>query len=636
MSNSRLAQNSINEYFAWLEQALRPGSDLQELAHGYLENEREKYMRGEHEGPFLSIIMRTQGKRPEMLREALLCLSGQCDPDFELLLMGHNLTEEDKLSVERQIDELPESMRRKTRLIVVHGGTRTTPLNRGFEAARGQYIAVFDDDDLVLDNWVSVFRGLSEQKPGAVLHAYCVQQDWETLGGDHPNVPRAVGSLDNTCCRNYHFLEQLVVNHCPLLSLAFPSYVFQDWGIRFDETLTTTEDWDYLLRCAALCGVVDAKIPTQIYRIWKNAETSATVHGESEWDKNYRKIVRRTVSTPMIIPSNALHGVVDKDKKGTDEISNEMQLLYDEGTGFADGKELVFNRAEEKDEFDFFYAPAEDDNGQPAELPPIKRIRFDPQPLGYLTVTDLLIRVKETDGSFTDYTIDDIQSNGYIPNDTRIIFWRNDPQIILPFDSPKLISKVFIRCALNHVISDADMDAVSFGIGDEMKFYYDEGSGYSEECTLKRDQTYYDDNYDARFIARAGAVSVRGVRSLRFDPDYYGLLTASGLKIRVEEENGTVTHYTAADATTNGYLLENERFVFLKTDPQIILSFPEPKDISRVWVRCELKKSISDEDLDAIRPSVAAEYRSDKFKCSLFYRGLRKLYHLVKKVFGMK
>ena len=38
--------------------------------------------------PFLSVITRTQGRRPDRLREMLLSLAAQTDEDFELLLVG--------------------------------------------------------------------------------------------------------------------------------------------------------------------------------------------------------------------------------------------------------------------------------------------------------------------------------------------------------------------------------------------------------------------------------------------------------------------------------------------------------------------------------------------------------------------
>ena len=100
-----------------------------------------RFLKGEYEfeadAPFLSVIMRTQGHRPEALSEVLLCLCGQSDLDFEVLIMGHNLDEKGRASVIKIIDQLPDYMNGKVSLVEVTGGNRTTPLSRGFEAAKG-------------------------------------------------------------------------------------------------------------------------------------------------------------------------------------------------------------------------------------------------------------------------------------------------------------------------------------------------------------------------------------------------------------------------------------------------------------------------------------------------------------------
>lgn len=56
------------------------------------------------------------------------------------------------------IEEFPASLREKISVHTVRGGNRSTPLNAGFAAARGEYIVALDDDDLVFANWVQVFH----------------------------------------------------------------------------------------------------------------------------------------------------------------------------------------------------------------------------------------------------------------------------------------------------------------------------------------------------------------------------------------------------------------------------------------------------------------------------------------------
>ena len=122
MKQQTFAPTTVNEYFSWLERHVDRDCELYRTAHAYLETERAAFERELREGsdqPFLSVVTRTQGKRPDMLTETLLSLTGQTNTDFELLIMGHNLTEEQHRCVSEMLSELPQWMREKTRLIPV-------------------------------------------------------------------------------------------------------------------------------------------------------------------------------------------------------------------------------------------------------------------------------------------------------------------------------------------------------------------------------------------------------------------------------------------------------------------------------------------------------------------------------------
>jgi len=287
---------ATSDEFSYTYQFVRlcvAGPCLEVLTH-VLERETER--------PFLTVVTRTEGKRLHTLAEALLCLTGQTDQDFEVIVVGHCLTEERRRQVERVIDDTPAWLRAKIRLERVEGGNRTHPLNVGFELARGRYIAVLDDDDIPFANWVEVFRKLDEKSPGKVLRASNVRQDVDnvTIGGRIGL--RAEVPPQRVYPSTFDYLDHLRTNQSPPVSLAFPRGVFHDLNIRFDETLTTTEDWDYLLRVAGLVGVASASEVTSLYRWWPRAASSRTEHCPDEWRLNRERILQKTDSAFIFFP----------------------------------------------------------------------------------------------------------------------------------------------------------------------------------------------------------------------------------------------------------------------------------------------------------------------------------------------
>lgn len=254
--------------------------------------------------PFLTVVTRTQGQRLASLRETLLCLSAQSDQDFEVLVVGHCLTLEQQLRVERVIADQHASMRAKTRLVKVDRGERAAPLNVAFSEASGRYVAMLDDDDLVFGHWVETFKTIHEQNPGKILRATTVSQKWDKIpsGGDEL-ATRCKSGFKAEYPDHFDLFDHLIENRSPLHSLAFPRSAYCDLGFRFDESLTTAEDWDFIIRTAPLTGVAESKNVTCVYRRWENVSNSATVHSEHEWKENYQHTLRKVDSIPLLLPA---------------------------------------------------------------------------------------------------------------------------------------------------------------------------------------------------------------------------------------------------------------------------------------------------------------------------------------------
>lgn len=254
--------------------------------------------------PFLTVVTRTQGTRIASLRETLLCLSAQVDQDFEVLIMGHSLDLEGQLLVERVIADLHAEMRNKTRLVKVDGGGRAAPLNAAFAAAKGAYVAMLDDDDLVFGHWVSTFRELHDANPGKTLRSTTVSQRWDTIRLDEKGLAtRSISGYKVEYPDHFDLFDHLVENRSPLHSLAFPRSVYRDLGVRFDESISTAEDWDFIIRVVPLTGVADTSEITCVYRRWNNVATSASTHSDQEWAVNYQHTLRKVDGIPLLLPA---------------------------------------------------------------------------------------------------------------------------------------------------------------------------------------------------------------------------------------------------------------------------------------------------------------------------------------------
>jgi hypothetical protein len=253
--------------------------------------------------PFLTVITRTQGKRIGTLRDVLLGLSAQTCQDFELVLIPHKVTPGCLAAITEVVEEMTESFRAKVRILPCDHGGRTAPLNMGFSVAHGAYVSILDDDDVVFAHWVEEFKRCAERAPGRVIRVVAAHQEAESDVWDGGVAGfRSVTLATKGFPSEYDFFLHLLQNFSPPVALAFPRFPFETLGIRFDEALNTAEDWDFEMRTAFVCGVEASPEITCIYRKWRNAESSFTVHSQEEWKRDYARITEKFDSQYHIFP----------------------------------------------------------------------------------------------------------------------------------------------------------------------------------------------------------------------------------------------------------------------------------------------------------------------------------------------
>ena len=409
----------------------------------------EESLKKKDNSPFLSIVVRTQGRREESLREVFLCLEGQQNQDYEVLLIGHKLNEEQRELVQLIMEQQSDAMRKKIRFIPLDSGNRTTPLNLGFASAWGKYIVTLDDDDIVLDNWVSNFYNATKEHDGKVLYNYALAQNWSVLEkGDYKGALRAESAFDMEFARDYNEVFQVELNRCPPVGLAYPAVAFQKLGIIFDEELATTEDWDYLMRVAYVCGVHSIAEPACIYRKWVNAETSFTVHKQEEWARNYDTIVEKIDSKMMCLPAGRaadifqlikdrtwlLSGVATVQDKS--HIFNCERMYISENGKYSEQNVVhaVQKNITQSGAFEISYLFGEKNNEG-------NIFRWDPIERGIIALKDVSVKIVYEDETIDNLTQDKLSHNGRNMNE-YILFAQDDPQMILETDKKKKVKKI--------------------------------------------------------------------------------------------------------------------------------------------------------------------------------------------------
>ncbi|WP_080431925.1 glycosyltransferase family 2 protein [Burkholderia ubonensis] len=252
--------------------------------------------------PFLSIVVRTRGERIQPLTDVLACLAGQTCTDFEVLVIAHRVGHQARKAIQRVISDEVLWLQKRIRLIEVTTGSRAKPLNTGFDAACGRYVAILDDDDLPLANWVDIFRRGASERPGMVVRSTVLRQNVSGVRVARFDGVQPVGPLERQYPAEFDLVAHFLDNHTPCMAVAFPREAFHSWRIRFDEEITTAEDWDFLMRVAVKAGVHSVPDETAIYQWWVNRESSRTQHAPDEWRRNYQRIVDKLDSEWVVLP----------------------------------------------------------------------------------------------------------------------------------------------------------------------------------------------------------------------------------------------------------------------------------------------------------------------------------------------
>lgn len=276
--------------------------------------------------PFLSIVTRTQGRRLRCLEDVLTSLSAQSDRDFELLVMCHRTTPEEQEAVESVVASAPAWLQEAVRVLPVERQGRSAPLNDGFVAARGRYVVAVDDDDAVLAHYVASFKAAAIEHEGQLLRAVAVRQDVVPLGEGDDVRPVSVDDPYREWPLDFSLVDHLSDNYSQIMTVAFPREAIHVLGMRFDESLQVNEDWDLIVRCAAVLGVASIREVTSVYRWWLHTASSREAHPVDEWDEARSRIQAAVADSVLLLQPEEARRLVATLARGRRDVEKAHEL----------------------------------------------------------------------------------------------------------------------------------------------------------------------------------------------------------------------------------------------------------------------------------------------------------------------
>jgi glycosyltransferase involved in cell wall biosynthesis len=295
--------------------------------------------------PFLSVLVRTQGRRRSTLVETLLSLAAQTSQDFEVLILAHDMNEAELSELGLLVESFDTQFSEKVRIVRVEGGGRARPLNVGVQNARGAYLAVLDDDDIAFAHWVEEFHRSASANPGSAIRTVVAEQPIEATTWSGTAGYTTIGSTSIPFPTEFDIWAHMFENNSPFCGYAIPRTCFTDMGVRFDETLAVVEDWDVILETALLCGVTNNSGVTSLYRRWQSAHSSFATHSKDEWHRARDKVLARFDQRTLPMPPGTLsdyhrlYQELEMRRKMTEHLVFERNVARDESS--ARGEEIL-------------------------------------------------------------------------------------------------------------------------------------------------------------------------------------------------------------------------------------------------------------------------------------------------------
>ncbi len=226
--------------------------------------------------PVVSVIIPTKD-RPEMLAQAIQSVLDQTFTELEIIVVNDGGV--DVQSVLSRLNTKGNITYKKHDRALDRSAARNT----GIRVARGKYIAYLDDDDIYYPNHIETLVKSLENSEYQIAYTDAVMAQQEKQNGEYVTLHRSVPySLD------FDNDRILVSNSTPNLCLMHEKSCLDEVGF-FDETLSTHEDWDLVIRLSRKFSIAHIKETTCEFT-QRNDGTNTSSHNRADFTRT-REII---------------------------------------------------------------------------------------------------------------------------------------------------------------------------------------------------------------------------------------------------------------------------------------------------------------------------------------------------------
>jgi glycosyltransferase involved in cell wall biosynthesis len=221
-----------------------------------------------HSRPSVSILMLTMD-RPQFVDGAIASVRAQSYSDWELIVVHDGPDQRVAAAVRSWVEQDP-------RVVYLHRekvGNIANALNHGLQAARGEFVAILDDDDAWLDSekLAKQVTLLRERSDIVVVGGGAIVVD-----GEGREILRYTRPQDPATCAR----RALIANPLIHSTVVYRRDVIRELG-GYDDSLRGYQDWDLFLKVMRRYGVTNLPAFLTYYRVWDGGGSSRKVLGNA-------------------------------------------------------------------------------------------------------------------------------------------------------------------------------------------------------------------------------------------------------------------------------------------------------------------------------------------------------------------